>query len=130
MIWIGFALIVVAAIAKAAMDIIAHKYKQSIFSWPKLDWYFNPELSHLNKHNVSNNRILLYLFKTVLVWTTDGWHLFQMIFLKCLVIGTVLITYFEPDTHVVIKTVLSMVLFGSTFELFYSSIFISRSSKS
>lgn len=111
-------LVLISAIAKAAMDILQFDFYNSIFS--KYGNYFNPEYSWKNKWNedLSSERFLFST--TILVWITDGWHLFQFIFLNLLIIG---IMFYDPKINILLDFVILRILFGITFELFYSIIF-------
>lgn len=48
----------------------------------KLELWMNPNKSFVNKYNISKNKIITYLFSTVLSFTTDFWHLLKSIFLN------------------------------------------------
>lgn len=124
---IGFYLITIAAISKAAMDILAHKYSLSVFSLAGRDMFFDPNISWNNKHTIRyrvfDTKLIRLLKRTVFSWTTDGWHLFQMVFLKSLVIGHVLLTIDSTDpVMTVVSNGIGLVIFGFVFELFYSKI--------
>lgn len=111
-------LIWVAAIANAVMDTLQHHYSTSIFKYTNAR-FWNPRYSHLNKYkgHLKVNGPKFFGSTTFLVWTTDGWHLFQFIFLSCwqaaiavsLVDGWWVLVYFA-----VIKF-----LFGVIFEIMY-----------
>lgn len=78
----------------AVKDTLSHKFDRSIFSLPFFHQnYWNPNLSHLNKWKVIDGRVVkktngerverFFLSSTVLVWTTDAWHLFDTLELLC-----------------------------------------------
>ena len=124
MITLSIILTVIAAISNAVMDIIQHKYDRSIFSkYNPLFW--NPKESWKNKWNgvdINGKPKEKFLFSsTIFVWTTDAWHLFQFIQLKCFFLVVIL----QPNmftgliTFVVLHTIYSFV-----FEIFYSKIFL------
>jgi len=64
-----FLLMYSAGYSKACMDIVQHKYSRSIFSLRNNPGYYNPKESWKRKHEKKS-----WLYKTVLVWTTDFWH--------------------------------------------------------
>jgi len=51
---------------------------------------------------------------TIFVWTTDGWHLFQMLFLSCLDLALCLVSF--DSYKVAIFFVLAKLLRGWSFE--------------
>ena len=119
---LGIIFLSVSAASKAVMDTIQFHYYSS-----KLDkgydpfWY--PELSWKNKYKNLDPQQGPRFFgsTTILAWTTDAWHLFQMAFLKFMFVGVALIVY--GSTSIPLALILSMILFGVVFELFYSDIF-------
>ena len=76
---------IVACILNVLMDEVDHKYERFFGKIvpDKLDWWFNPAISHVNKW-WANSWILDKLFSTVLVWTTDFWHFAKTIMLACI----------------------------------------------
>lgn len=130
-----------SSIAKAVMDKLQFAYCSSVFS---RNWfaslYWNPVLSHRNKYKTVTtiliiNGVATYQIKqvpkffgatTFLVWTTDAWHLFQMIFLSslfALVLFYENICFFDNYfVNLVINYSLIRIIFGGIFELFYKYI--------
>ena len=104
-------LVVIAAITNAIMDILQQKYKASIFS--NLNRYssqfWNPKLSWKNKWKWSEDKQTFVekfpLSSTVLVWTTDAWHLMQMIFHTSWQLAIAINTPNPVLTFVVLKTI-------------------------
>ena len=141
MIKLMIVLVNVAAIANAFMDIIAHKYEQSIFySYSKEDHWMGRFLkmwigpdSWKNKHSISKNVIITFLFKTVLVWLTDGWHFGQFIFFSCyqILVANSLAEVIMFDypflnaelVNIFIWFLLIKLIHGMVFEVFYDGIF-------
>lgn len=72
-------LIILAAVFNAIMDNIAHGKLKLFGSW------FDPEVSWRRKYkNGDPDQGEAYpLASTMLSWTTDGWHFFQMCFHTC-----------------------------------------------
>lgn len=72
-------LLLLSAIAKAVQDKIQFHFEKSVFASAKNQQWWNPELSHDNKYNISKNKFLTWCFSTWLVAVTDAWHLFGFI---------------------------------------------------
>ena len=124
---IGLLLVLLSAIAKAIMDVIQFKYYDSIFKEGN-SYFWNPSLSWFNKYKNLDPKQgpKFFLSTTILVWTTDAWHLFQMIFLKCLVAGHVILTFGVSSWWVLWANLIAVIGFGLVFELFYSRVFIKK----
>lgn len=124
---VGLLLVLLSAIAKAVMDVIQFKYYDSIFKEGN-SYFWNPALSWANKYKNLDPKQgpKFFLSTTVLAWTTDAWHLFQMIFLKSLVAGHVILTLGVSDWWVLWANLIAVIGFGLVFELFYSRVFIRK----
>ena len=116
--------IVIAAISKAAMDVLSFNYYESIFSNIN-DQYFNPSISWANKWDDNGSERFLFS-STLLVFLTDGWHLFQFLFLSFMFGALVVYTPFE---NMVIDFLILRIVFGLVFELFYDYVFLIKKSK-
>lgn len=85
---ISAALVLIAGLANGVMDTLQFHYSQSIF--PADSEFWNPDLSWRNKWKQDDDVLIFPLTpryigsSTFLVWTTDAWHLFQMIMFFCL----------------------------------------------
>ena len=118
-----------AAICNAGMDIIAHKYHQSIFvKWNQHFW--NPNASWTNKYKSKTSREPKFFGSTTfLVFTTDAWHLFQFLSNSFMVI-TIMIALSQVKDLVwweyLIEFAILKVVWGMWFELFYKYIFRSN----
>lgn len=118
---IGVILIYVAGVAKAIQD------RCKINSFPKSWAWWNEKTSWVYKDQMENwitgKQIgwLEWLFHTVLVFVTDGWHFFQMIRQVSLVTGTCLIVVHSNVKWYWIALAI-LVAFNLTFELVYSYI--------
>lgn len=73
--------ILIAAFSKAVMDVLNFHYGESLFVKAKNKFFWDPLLSHLNKYKNGDPTQGPRFFgsTTFFVWTTDAWHLFQMI---------------------------------------------------
>jgi hypothetical protein len=60
----------------------------------QLEQWLNPSKSWTN-HYIFKNKILRFLFSTILVWTTDFWHLLKFLFLCS--IGLIICLIENPD---------------------------------
>ena len=125
-------LIVVSAAAKAVIDIIQHKYHASIFSNEKLNpQFWNPKESWKNKWGGidTDTGKLKEKFpgsSTVFVFTTDAWHLFQLVAYNGLGIACYLLALWTRGESISLKditVILGLTLFKMIFEVCYSKIF-------
>ena len=113
-----------AAICNAIMDVITYRFNLSIFSkLVQLKWYIDPSVSWRNKYkNGDPNQGPVFPFSTsILCAITDLWHLTKSIMLVLLYVG---ITCYVPIIHPVLDVILYYIVFGVTFELFWSILFI------
>jgi hypothetical protein len=113
-----------AAICNAIMDVITYRFNSSIFSkLVHLKWYIDPSVSWRNKYkNGDPNQGPVFPFSTsILCAITDLWHLTKSIMLVLLYVG---ITCYVPIIHPVLDVILYYIVFGVTFELFWSILFI------
>jgi hypothetical protein len=80
-------LILIAIFSNVIMDELDFHYSRLIgklISSKRESWW-NPSLSWHNKC-IEGSKILTYIFSTVLVWTTDAWHFFKMLFLSSIIL--------------------------------------------
>jgi len=114
--------IILAAIANAAMDKINFHFKKSIF--PDTNWV-NPEKSWVNKYKYKHP-VFRFLFSTVLVFTTDFWHMCKFIWLKlilfAILFAAVLVIHYSI-IELVIMFILLWALYSFIFEVFFAIIF-------
>jgi hypothetical protein len=113
-----------AAICNAIMDVITYRFDLSIFSkLVRLKWYIDPSVSWRNKYkNGDPNQGPIFPFSTsILCAITDLWHLTKSIMLVLLYVG---ITCYVPIINPVLDVILYYIVFGVTFELFWSILFI------
>jgi hypothetical protein len=113
-----------AAICNAIMDVITYRFNSSIFSkFVQLKWYIDPSVSWRNKYkNGDPNQGPIFPFSTsILCAITDLWHLTKSIMLVLLYVG---ITCYVPIINPVLDVILYYIVFGVTFELFWSILFI------
>jgi hypothetical protein len=81
--YLTYIFLLFAGVFKGLMDLLSFRYNESVFSnFNK--YYWNAEYSWSNKWKNNNpaNGERFPLSSTILVFVTDGWHLFQWIFLK------------------------------------------------
>lgn len=81
MILIIILLLIISGMARAVADKINFHYDESIFFGTSDEYYWNPEISHLNKYFGHDSSLgpAFWGSTTVFVWLTDGWHLFTSI---------------------------------------------------
>lgn len=116
-----------AAVCNAVMDVLAFKYKKSIFrNWNPDFW--NPSRSWRNKYKNKEepNGPAFFGSTTFLVFTTDAWHLFQFLSNSLIVLSIVLVFNHFANPYWWINLAIFAglkVVWGSMFEWFYSTIF-------
>jgi hypothetical protein len=117
-------LVFCAAIFNAVMDVITYRFNDSIFSKVvQLKWYFDPRESWKNKYkNRDQSQGPAFPFSTnVLCAITDLWHLAKNIMLVLLYSA---ITCYSSIFNPVLDIILYYIVFGCTFELFWSKLFV------
>lgn len=118
--------ITIAAISEAIMDKIQFHYNKSIFKDLKNQNFWNPNVSWRNKWKNGNAKEgERFIFSsTLLVGTTDAWHLFKTIRTFCIFLALFFIPLFYSDLKIIFMLfVLSRIVFGLVFTLFYNKIF-------
>lgn len=115
-------LIIQAAFYKACMDVLQFRYDVSRF---KDNEWFDPRFSWKNKWKNGNRSEgeAFPLSSTVLVFLTDGWHLFQFGFLTSMFLGVV---FYKPMFHWAIDFIILKSIFTGTFELMFSKVLIKK----
>ena len=128
MIWIGYILVILAGIAKAIMDKVNFHYSTSIFK--KLNpLFWNPEVSWRNKwkNGDVNQGEKFFGSSTFLVWTTDAWHLFQMVNHFTLILGVLIVGFFMKDIwSLIINFIFLYINYTLIFEIFFKYILNDR----
>lgn len=120
---ISFFLIFLAGSLNACMDVLRFRYKISIFRFCKNQNWVDPNLSWVNKWKYTS-KFLDLILSTVLVWTTDLWHLFKTLMLLCIFLAIVSYSplfYWYPDLIII------NIIFSITFELFFCKLLIKKS---
>lgn len=113
-----------AAVCNAIMDVITYRFDTSIFSKVvRLKWFIDPKVSWRNKYkNEDPSQGANFPFSTtVLCAITDLWHLTKNIMLVLLYVG---ITCYIPIINPVLDVILYYIVFGVTFEICWSRLFI------
>ena len=74
----------IGVLANVTMDELRFHFSRFFGKILPEKWFiwWNPSVSWNNKYNFRSD-ILIFIFSTALVWTTDAWHFFKMIFLSC-----------------------------------------------
>lgn len=128
MILIGLLLMIISGVANAVMDKIQFHFHDSIFrnmgSWE----FWNPEVSWSNKwkDGCKDKGERFFLSSTVLVFTTDAWHLFKFVRVNSLIIGSLVVGLGVKDMEgiwIVSIALVVIVLHKLTFEIFFSKVF-------
>ena len=113
-------LLTIAAISKAIMDTLQFHYSKSIFRKlnPQL---WNPAVSCKNKYKLDGKTPRFYGSTTFLVWLTDFWHFFQMIFLNSILLA---IVFYHPIVCNVIDFIIFALYTKILFQIFFKNILI------
>ncbi len=131
------------------MDIIVHKYDNTIFEKQRLKkfakklyskeslnnlYYLNPKYSQINKYKNKDIKQGPKYFgsTTFLVQTTDLQHLSQSVFLNFLFFGNAILFYsiaYLSFQKILIIIILTKILYTIVFELFYSKILFQKNEK-
>lgn len=116
-----FIIVVFSGFLKAVMDIITHKYFQSIFvKFPKWETFMNPIESWKNKYKEHKKRVPKFLGSTtIFVAFTDLWHLAQSLHISSLF---ALIIMYEQLYNPLIDFLLLRSVYTLSFTLFYTYI--------
>lgn len=112
-------LVILIIICNATQDEIRFHWDRLFGHWfptgNKLEKWFNPSISWKNKYY--NSKWLTFLFSTILVWTSDFWHLLKFIVINSIIIAFFLLlggSQFISDWIIVI--VGSNIIWGIIFE--------------
>ena len=122
---------ILAAACNAVMDVLAFKFKKSIFSSFNRE-FWDPSKSWRNKYKngYESEGPKFFGSTTFLVWITDGWHLFQFLSNSLIVLSMILMFQSAfPEVKWWMNILLFLVmktLWGSVFELFFSKLFRSH----
>lgn len=126
-------LLFLAGALNATMDVLSFRYKTSIFSkYPKLQEFFNPEESWVNKYKDNNPELGPKFFgsKTFLVFLTDAWHLAKMLMITSFTLAIVFYNPIIVTESIFVNIVGNLLLlhsaFSLSFELFFSKILIKK----
>ena len=136
---LGVVITVLAGACNAVMDILSHKFKESIFynkeSYDEMFW--NPAKSWRNKYKWNDEKFVaepkFWGSTTFLVFTTDAWHLFQFFLFKLVFWLVVLSPSFSLLENNYLSKVLDFIILHSiftfSFEICYSYIFRDNDTK-
>ena len=126
-------LLFLAGALNAAMDVLSFRYKTSIFSkYPKLQAFFNPQESWVNKYKDNNPNLGSKFFgsKTFLVFLTDAWHLAKMLMITAFTLAIVFYNPIIVTESIFVNIAGNLLLlhsaFSLSFELFFSKILIKK----
>ena len=115
-------LVSISAVAKAIMDTLQFHYSKSIFEAHN-DNYWDASISWVRKYSDVERRIRKKWFNLIPipVLFTDGWYLFQSIFLTSLFL---VIGLHTPVINWIVDFLILRVFFGIIFYVFYTYILI------
>lgn len=114
-------LVYLGGTAKALSDVLQFKFDISIFkNFKNQDW-LNPVLSWDNKY--FKNKIVTFIFKHILVFLTDFWHLIQKIAIEA---GILAIVFYSPTNGKFIDYLALRTMFALGFNSYYNWWFIQK----
>jgi hypothetical protein len=119
--------LVLGGIFNAIMDVLKHRFKNSIFKELKGQNWIDPSISWHTKWEIDKKlfgkqiELVDKIMSTTLVWITDLWHFAKMLMILSF-IGSILL--YEPLFNQLIDGILLYCAFTCTFELFFSKFFI------
>ena len=113
-------------VSKAARDVVAAKFKTSLFKDKNVDWW-HTNRSWRNKYHLGNPNLgaRFFLSTSLLKFTTDAWHMFNAISQWC-VVGVLLIALYDDSYHIVHKIVAFLVMnifYTLLYDFFYKKYF-------
>lgn len=117
--------LILSSIINASMDIISHKWNQSIFSYIKNESYIrfsNPNISWKNKWKNDDPKYgeKFFLSSSMFVMFTDLWHLFKFNYLVLLILS--IVSYNNITQHLIFDVLIFYIIYTIFFELFYNKI--------
>jgi len=116
-------LLISSGISKAISDKLQFHYHKSIFKKYK-PVFWNPQISWKNKWKNGDKKQgeKFFLSSTLLVFTTDAWHLFNL-FSNFLLFTGALLLPFHP------VSIIGYPVFFTSFHIFYTYIFNEKKTK-
>ena len=111
----------ISGASNAVMDKVSFHFYESIFSEFENEHFWNPSISWSNKYKGRSplNGERFFLSTSLLVWTTDAWHLFKTISKYSLIASVALAGW----TRSLPLIGLSIISFGLTFTLCFNKLF-------
>lgn len=114
-------LIAIGGVSMAIMWTLYFHFSTSVFK--NLGKWWNPELSSNNKYKNGDPKQgpKFFLSTTLLAWTTDAFHFFQMIMLNAVFAAMALstnISYYILSDFIIVRTVM-----GFAFQFTYSALY-------
>lgn len=118
---LSFLFIILAAICNAVMDVLFTRYNSSVFFRLMNPHFWNPHKSWINKwaqpYPPFTERFRFS--STLLVFLTDGWHLFKAFMIAFFILSVV---NYTPIFNLWVDAVMLYSTFTGTFTLFYNNI--------
>lgn len=120
---IAISFIMWAAYFNATMDIVSHKYEQSLYALYNKPQYYNPLVSWVNKYKKDGGIITTkrkkFLGITIPSYFTDFWHRqkIMMIFSYSLLACSSI--YYSPIIQWYYYLAILLIIYGIVFEFYY-----------
>lgn len=122
--WFVFVLVFLAGISKAVMDTLQFHYHISVFSVQSLnDQFWNPAVSWQFKYKKDGKTPRFFGSTTIFVFSTDAWHLFQMMFLSLIFISISIADFGPSLSSIFVMFILCRLTFAASFNVFYGHLF-------
>jgi len=120
---------ILGGLFKAIMDTLQFHYNRSVFNKVDRRSYWDPQHSWKNKylHGMAEYGPKFWGSTTWFVFVTDGWHLFQMLFLLSMTVSLMAAPFLELNWYWYIVTAITYrLILGGVFQLFYKKLLIKK----
>lgn len=129
MIYVSLILVAIAGTCKAVMDTLKFHFYDSVFIERDIQ-FWNTEVSWKNKYKSDLKTPKFWGSTTIFVFKSDGWHLFQSIFLTSLFTAMIFYVLFKlieiNYLNLIINFIIMRSVFGLFFVLFYNYLLIKK----
>lgn len=120
-------LLIIAMMCYISNSVLLFRFDISIFSrFNEVFW--NPQISWVNKYkydSLGKRTSKFFLSTTVLVWTTDAYHLLQFIYLSCIQLSMAILlnNYIVVIDNKIINCIFIFISIKSTFSFTFEKMF-------
>ena len=127
--------VIISAVCKAVMDVIDFHDDQSIF-YNLGEWWRYDSWKSKWKNGIKSQGEAFPFSSTILVWTTNAWHSFQMIRTSVMLLLISHLTFYNHDYYLeepqhIFKRfvgifIISWILHSIVFHIFFTYIFVKK----